>query len=123
MKSALNWFEIPVTNLDRATKFYETMLQAKLRRENFHGTEMAVIVAEDAGVGGALILDKKRKPNGDGTLVYLNANGQLDAAIRLASESGGSVVLPKTEIGDIGAIALIRDTEGNQIGLHSDPVR
>lgn len=120
MKSALNWFEIPVVNLDRATHFYEKVLEAKLKRENFGGTEMAIIVAEDPGVGGALVLDAKRKPQGDGTLVYLNANSRLDAAIRLVSESGGSILVPKTDMGQIGAFALIRDTEGNQVGLHSE---
>jgi predicted enzyme related to lactoylglutathione lyase len=92
MKSAVNWFEIPVVDLDRATKFYGDVLKASLRRENFFGTEMAV----------------------------LNLDGQLDAALGRVQGAGGAVLLPKTSIGDMGEIALIRDSEGNRVGFHSE---
>ena len=120
MKSAVNWFEIPVVDLDRATKFYEGVLKAGFRRENFFGTEMAVFKTEEPGVGGALIRQEKMHPQEDGTLVYLNLNGQLDAAIGRVQGAGGAVLLPKTSIGDAGDIAIIRDSEGNRVGLHSE---
>jgi predicted enzyme related to lactoylglutathione lyase len=120
MKSAVNWFEIPVAQLDRAAQFYEAILQTKLKRERFGEQDLAILTAEEPGVAGALVLDPKRKPNVDGTLVYLNANGRIDSVVDRVASAGGKVLLPKTDIGQPGFIALIRDTEGNCVGLHSE---
>jgi len=116
--SAINWFEIPTTDLDRAAKFYETMLATKLKREVFGGVPHAMFA--DKTTDGALIADAKRKPNATGTMIYLNANGKLDACISRVSEAGGKLILPKTDIGDPGFIAIVADTEGNVVGLHSE---
>ena len=119
MRNALNWFEIPTTDLDRASRFYERALGIELRREVFAGTPNAFFSYDKPGVGGALIADPHRKPGGDGTLVYLDATGKLDAVLARIPDLGGQVVLPRTSIGPVGFIALVRDTEGNVIGLHS----
>ncbi len=119
MKNVLNWFEIPAANLDRAVKFYEGMLGEGLKREVYDGSPMAMFKTEPPAMGGAIIQDPKRKPSGDGTLVFLNVEGQLDACLQRTPSSGGQIVLPRTGIGPHGFIAMIRDSEGNTIGLHS----
>jgi predicted enzyme related to lactoylglutathione lyase len=119
--NALNWFEIPVTDLDRAARFWETVLGAKLKREKFFGTELAVF--ESAGVMGALFRDEARPPSPSGTCVYLDARGDLDGCLRRAAEAGGKVVLPRTDIGDPGFIGLVQDSEGNTVGLHTPRAR
>lgn len=120
MNHTINWFESPTTDLDRASHFYSEVLGASFKREHFAGTDMHMAVFEGAqeSVRGALIADKRRKPAGDGALVYLHAP-TLDASLARVERAGGSVVLPKTDIGDPGFIALVRDTEGNVVGLHS----
>lgn len=118
MKNAINWFELFVTNLPRAQKFYEEVLGASLRSETFNGEPHAIFVAE--GVGGALVLRKDRKPSAEGALVYLNCNGQLDAVVGRVTKAGGRVVMPKTDIGPPGFIAVMLDSEGNAVGLHSE---
>lgn len=120
MTNIINWFEIPTTDLDRASKFYEVVLATSLKREHFAGndTDMAIFQGAEKSVGGALIADKRRKPVADGAVVYLHAP-DLDASLARIEQAGGSVVLPKTDIGDPGFIALVRDTEGNVVGLHS----
>ncbi len=116
MKNAVNWFELLTTDLERAAKFYETVLGVTLKRQDFMGTPHAIFTVE--GVGGALILDPKRPPVAGGTTVYLHAP-DLEGALGRVAKAGGKVLLGKTEIGDPGAIAIVQDTEGNFVGLHA----
>jgi predicted enzyme related to lactoylglutathione lyase len=120
MTHAINWFEIPTTNLERAARFYEEVLGVSLKREQFAGTDqpMAIFQGEEDSVRGALIADKRRKPVADGALVYLHAP-ELDASLSRLEKAGGSLVMPKTDIGAPGFIALVKDSEGNVVGLHA----
>lgn len=121
ISNAVNWFEIFVTDLGRAARFYQAVLGVPLRREDYAHKPTVVFPAAGDGVGGALVEDPERnRPDGGGTLIYLNANGKLDACLGRVVEYGGAVVLPKTDIGEPGFIALVRDTEGNTVGLHSE---
>jgi predicted enzyme related to lactoylglutathione lyase len=117
MKNAINWFELPVTDLERAQRFYEAVLGTSLRAETVAGMAMAIFPHSD-GVGGALVQDARFRPSPDGAVVYLDAGGALDAALRRVEAAGGRVVLPRTDIGAPGFIALVVDTEGNRVGLH-----
>jgi uncharacterized protein len=119
MKNALNHFEIPVRDLERAAACYEALLGTRLRRETFNGLPYALFPHEEPGVSGALVQDPRRTPGG-GTLVYLNAGGQLDAILRRAELARARVVMPKTAIGPEGHIALLVDSEGNTVGFN-DP--
>lgn len=120
MTNALNWFEIPVLDLARATRFYEEVLGERLKQETFAEVPMAIFVRKDPqALSGALIKDSRRRPSADGSLIYLNAAGKLDACLERVAKAGGTVLMPKTEIGDPGFIALVRDTEGNTLGLHA----
>ena len=122
MQSAIHWFEIPVTDIDRAQRFYETLFAKDMRREHM-GPQTLAVFAYDAGqgVGGALLQGAGAPaPGTDGPLVYLNAGPSLDAVLSRAAELGADVLQPKLELPrDIGFIAQIVDCEGNRIGLHS----
>ncbi|WP_242334968.1 MULTISPECIES: VOC family protein [unclassified Anaeromyxobacter] len=120
MMSAINWFELPVEDLERARRFYETVLATPLgggARVNDGGLPMAFFPSSD-GVGGALVKDPRFRPASDGAVVYLNADGVLDACVRRVEAAGGKVLVPKTDIGEHGHFALLLDTEGNRVGLH-----
>jgi predicted enzyme related to lactoylglutathione lyase len=119
MRNALNWFEIPVRDIDRATRFYEAFLGRTLRRELFGGLPYGVFPFEPPGISGAIVQDPRRSP-GSATLVYLNANGELDDILARAATAGASVLLPKTSIGKDGYIAIVVDSEGNHVGLSSE---
>jgi len=115
---AANWFEIPTTDLERATRFYELLLGATLRRE-FFGESMTLFPASQTGVGGALVCRDSQQPSACGSLVYLNCDSGLAAAIeRMESGKRGTVIVPITSIGAHGSFAIVRDSEGNHIGLH-----
>src|SRR5262245_9796231 len=117
---AINWFELAVEDLDRARRFYETVLGTQLRPESGDARMMLFPSGGADAVGGALVKDARRKPGAVGTLVYLNANGKLDECAGRIEKAGGKVVLPKTDIGEPGHIVLLLDTEGNQVGLHAE---
>jgi len=119
MANALTWFEIPTQDLDRAVRFYETVLGVHLKREVFGGVPHAIFPAGDSDASGALIQDGHRKPSAEGTLIYLDAAGKLDDCVERLRGAGGTLMLPKTDIGDPGFIAVFRDSEGNSVALHS----
>jgi hypothetical protein len=121
MSNALNWFEIPVTDLARAKEFYGKVLQAELREETVGGASMAIF-PYDGGVGGALIAGEQHVPSATGALIYLNAGNDLGGALRRVEEAGGKVVMGATKLTDtIGSIAVFLDSEGNRAALHSPP--
>jgi predicted enzyme related to lactoylglutathione lyase len=119
MNNVIDWFEIPTGDLARSAKFYEAVLGVHLKRETFGGVPQAMFLGSKDGVGGALIQDARRKPTAEGTLVYLNAGKDLDGCLSRAVSAGGRVVLPKTDIGEPGFIAIFADPDGNTVGLHA----
>ena len=121
-RNALNWFEIPVADIERAQRFYETLLARSMRREQMGPQTLAIFPYEPGqSVGGALLQSATAPaPSTEGTLVYLDASPSLDVVLSRASELGAKVLLPKLQLPrDIGFIAHIVDSEGNRIGLHS----
>jgi predicted enzyme related to lactoylglutathione lyase len=123
IQNAINWFEIPVTQLDRAQQFYETLLQAPLRREVMGPQTLAVLPYNpESGVGGALLLSATaRAPGSGGVLVYLNAGRQLAPALTRLAEAGGRIVTPRVDLPDgMGAFVHFEDSEGNVLGLHAE---
>ena len=118
-KNAINWFEIPVSDLARATAFYEDLVQAPLKQESMNGMDMAIFPFGDDTVSGALVSAPFLSPSDKGSVVYLNVEGMLDGAIERAVAKGSELPLPKMAIGENGFIAHIVDSEGNRVGLHS----
>ncbi len=116
--NALNWFDIPVTDLDRATAFYDAILGVTLMRYSAPGIEGALF--PPAEVTGTLLKGEGFVPSHDGSVVYLNGGDDLSAILGRVRAAGGAVLLDKTEIsGGRGFFAYFEDTEGNRIGLNS----
>ncbi|TDP58926.1 VOC family protein [Roseateles toxinivorans] len=120
MANALNWFEIPVTNFERAKGFYEKVLGVAIETMVMGPLTMGMLSSDPQAVGGAIVQGDGGSPSQTGTLVYLNGGDDLAPMLARAEQAGGSVVVPKTEIGnDFGFFAHFMDTEGNKVGLHS----
>lgn len=123
--NALNWFEIAVNDMDRATKFYETILDIKLNPLETPGFKMAMFPSNGSNgtVSGSLVQSKMHHPSSVGSIIYLNANPDLQAVLNRIEKVGAKVVMPKTHIdGDNagGYMAFFTDSEGNTVGLHSN---
>jgi predicted enzyme related to lactoylglutathione lyase len=122
MNKTISWFEIPATDLNRATAFYEQILATTLNRGDMGPQSLAVFPYDrEHSTGGALIIGPGFNPSTEGTIVYLNANPSLDAVLARVAPAGGKVVLPRTELPPgMGAFAHFVDTEGNRVGIHAD---
>lgn len=127
--NAVGWFEIYVQDMERAKNFYEKTFETTLESLSSPGMEMMAFPmdmegsdGEDCsgkpGAPGALVKMDGCTSGGGGTLVYFSCE---DCAVEEARviPNGGTVCKPKFSIGPHGSIALVTDTEGNMIGLHS----
>jgi uncharacterized protein len=123
--SAISWFEIPATDLDRATKFYETLFDVQLAVMDTPNLKMRTFPVTDMmnHISGAVVYSGFHKPSGtDGVLIYLNGNPDVQHILDKVEAAGGKIMVPKTEISpEYGYMAVMIDTEGNRIGLHSVP--
>lgn len=118
--NAVGWFEIYVQDMNRAKAFYESVFKIQLERLESPGIEMWAfsMQPEATGASGALVRMEGCPSGGNSTLVYfICADCSVEA--KRASTQGGKVFKEKFSIGQYGFIALVTDTEGNMIGLHS----
>ncbi|MGV3623316.1 MAG: VOC family protein [Archangium sp.] len=117
-QNAVRWFDIPVADLDRATKFYERITESKLVRYGTDQITGAMFAVK--GVSGTLIKGHSFVPSQEGSIVYLDGGDDLSVVLSRVPDAGGKVLLPKTPIGEgRGFFAYFLDTEGNRVGLHS----
>lgn len=114
------WFDIPATDLDRAMVFYGQVLKVDLDRQDFPGYSMAILPHTDETPGGCLFLSAEPvSPCPNGPLMYFNVSGRLEEAAGLVEQLGGKILIPPHPIGPYGHRAVVQDSEGNRIALHS----
>jgi uncharacterized protein len=121
--NSVGWFEIYVNDMNRAKSFYEGVFGKKLEKLDSSApglTEMWVFPGkpDDAGATGALVKMDGGPSGSGGTLVYFVCDDCAVEAARVPKH-GGTVTKEKFSIGPYGNIALVNDSEGNMIGLHS----
>jgi predicted enzyme related to lactoylglutathione lyase len=115
------WVDIPVLDLDRAIRFYSAILASPVQKQEYPGMTIALLPGFDGEgvVSGCLFTKEDERPSATGLLVYLNADGRLDQAVAAVVSNGGKVLQPAHPIGPHGFRAVILDSEGNRIALHS----
>jgi len=120
--NSLNWFEIPAADINRAKTFYETIFGFTMDTQEMMGMKMAFFPSEPGNgkASGGLCESPYHKPSQDGSIIYLNANPNLDTVIEKIEGAGGHIAMPKMKISDeIGYMAFFIDSEGNRVALHS----
>jgi uncharacterized protein len=117
----LVWFDVPVLDLDRAIRFYSAVLASDIAKQEHPEMTIGLLPGERGDVSGCLFLasNADEKPSGNGLLIYLNVQGRLDEAEGAVETNGGKVLQSKHQIGPYGFRAVILDSEGNRIALHS----
>lgn len=121
-ENTITWFDIPVTDIQRARIFYETILDTELQMITFpNGLKIAIFPSAENSVTGALAEHKDHYfPSVSGSLVYLNGDPDLQVILDRVKKAGGEILLPKSLISEHwGFMALLLDSEGNRVALHS----
>jgi predicted enzyme related to lactoylglutathione lyase len=119
MMSTVVWVDIPVADLGRAEKWYGAVLGESPHRQEFPGFRFSVLPHGDEGVGGCIVEQTDHPGCQNGPTIYLNANGRLEEATAAAVANGGVVLQPPHSIAPHGHRAVVLDSEGNKVALHS----
>ena len=121
LKSAINWFEIPATDFNRAVRFYSEIYAYDMPTRNMGHIKMGFFQHEPgAGIGGAVVTGDGCTPSQTGAKLYLNGGSDLLDVLNRVEAAGGTIVTEKKQISpEIGYFAIIVDTEGNRVYLHS----
>ena len=120
--NALNWFEIPATDISRAKNFYEAIFEIKMEEMEMSGMKYAMFPFDPTvgKIAGGLAQSPMHTPSSTGSIIYLNANPDLQNVLDRIEKAGGKISMPKTSIGQNGFMAFFIDTEGNIMALHSN---
>jgi predicted enzyme related to lactoylglutathione lyase len=113
------WFDIPVVDLDRSITFYSAVLAIDVGKAEFEDCTFAVLEHKD-GNGGCLVPKPTEVTHDKGILLYLNVDGRIRDAVGKTTANGGEVIQETHAIGPHGFRALIKDSEGNRLALHSN---
>jgi predicted enzyme related to lactoylglutathione lyase len=123
-ENTLCWTDIPVTNMDRAIKFYSAVLGEEVSKMSEQGLEYGLLPHEEQNASACLCVasdsaGSDNKPSQTGPLIYLSVEGRLDDAVKAVKSNDGKVLEEKHQIGPHGFRAVIVDSEGNRLALHS----
>jgi predicted enzyme related to lactoylglutathione lyase len=121
-QNMISWFEIPVTNMERAKTFYDTVFEIEIQVQDFEGTLMGwfPFAHGKPGAPGSLIQNEAYIPSKThGTLIYFSSDNITDELNRVET-AGGKIIQSKTQISpEVGYMAVFIDVEGNRIALYS----
>lgn len=116
MANRVVWFDVPVEDLARATEFYSRVLDIAIEEAG----DVAILEHSGNDVAGTLYKRDDDKPSASGLLLYFNVSGRMDEAIEAVEQNGGKILQAKEQIGPYGYRAIVLDSEGNRIALHSE---
>lgn len=116
----VNWFEIPVKDIEKSRKFYSAVFGYNLEVHEMEPFTMAFFPMADKtyGAAGTLVKGESYVPSHSGTVIYFSVE-DIEETLRKINANGGKTLLPKKSIGEYGFIAHFEDTEGNRLALHS----
>jgi predicted enzyme related to lactoylglutathione lyase len=115
----LCWTDIPVIDLDRAITFYSAVLGAPVTLETGGPGVVFGLLPHEDNTSGCLTVGGDNQPSLNGPLIYLSVDGRLEEAVAAVGANGGIVQQPPHQIGPYGYRAVVIDSEGNRIALHS----
>jgi predicted enzyme related to lactoylglutathione lyase len=119
MHTKINWFEIPSADFSRATRFYETVFDTRLKIEAGSPFQMGIFTDASDQANGCVIHGEEFVPGGNGPIIYLDCPCPIEQLLARIESADGKVNMGKTELPNgMGYIAHFTDTEGNRLALH-----
>lgn len=115
-----NWFELPVNDMDRAKRFYESIFEIQMADNLEMGTSVMSFFpfeTDASGATGTLIKQESYIPSHEGAMVYFSVT-EIDEVLPRVTSSGGKIINEKNSIGEHGFVAHFEDSEGNRVALH-----
>lgn len=113
------WIDIPVLDLDRAIDFYSAVLGERVQKEKLENTSIGILPHGDGEISGCLYVNPYEKPSAQGPLIYMNIGKSLTESVQRVESKGGKILKDIHSIGPYGSRAIILDSEGNRLALHS----
>jgi predicted enzyme related to lactoylglutathione lyase len=110
------WFEIPTTDLDRARKFYETVLGTSMRPDSDGPNPMIAFTSMDDKIASGHLYPGKPAIRGTGNTIHLVALDPLEKVMARVGSAGGEIVSPVVEI-PAGRFVYATDPDGNSVGF------
>jgi predicted enzyme related to lactoylglutathione lyase len=104
--------EFPADDVERAKRFYGAV--AGWEFDEMEGYPGYFLFRSGEGSGGAL--GKRAESVGPGIRIYITVD-RLEDAVAAAEANGGAVVTPPSDVSGQGRWAVVRDSEGSEIGL------
>ena len=114
MNKTVTWFDIPVSNMDRAVGFYESVTKQTLKRFPVGADKETALFETD----GCLFKSPEDKPSHFGSRVYFETPS-IEEWLERIGRAEGKTLVKKTPVGDKGFYAYFEDSEGNRVGLHA----
>ena len=114
MNHSICHIEIPTTDMEKATKFYQELFGWKI--EMMQGSDYAFFDTGKEPGGGIMKVDKVSPPMGMGLTFYILVDS-IEDTLSKAETLGGKLVKEKTAVGDMGWFGLFSDLDGNVIGI------
>lgn len=120
MNNQIVWVDMPVVDLDRAISFYSSVFACEIKKESFEQFQFGLLPHAKTSVSGCLVVSPAEHISDKGPLIYFNVDGRLDDAVQQAKKFDVKIIEEKFMMGEHGYRAVILDSEGNRIALHSN---
>lgn len=123
MKHNIAWFDVPVTDLDRAIRFYSAVLGSAVTKEKSGSIPIGMLPTPDGQKMGCLVSGNQAEPSLSGVMIWFDVDGRLKESVAAAAANGGKILGDIHAIGEFGFRAEVQDSEGNRIALYSSSHR
>lgn len=113
---AFSWCELITTDMQAAKKFYGALLGWELEEMNVEGMSYTVVKAGGQEIGGIMGIPPQAPGASPHWGTYVTV-ADVDATARKAEELGAKIVVPLTDIPDVGRFCMLQDPQGATLSV------
>ncbi len=113
---AFSWCELMTTDVDAAKAFYTKLFGWNTEEMPMPGMTYTVVKAGGKEVGGIMAIPKEAGGMPPMWHAYVTVD-DVDATARTAEQLGGKILMPPTDIPDVGRFSVLQDPQGAMINI------